>query len=237
MVDIKLIQKDTDLSKCKIRKIDWDLVVRAIPYQVVAIDGYCHTIGGKWRNNNYWAYPLEKEMTTENLIQFNGEPVKWGIHCEDTSYIRPGNGFHKDTEIRKSIDCYITRNGEKFYEIYAGSYQYALAKAQVCLIQLQEHVIDFFERGWEKKNVGRKVWYRDDPAYIDHFVVDQGCIILKPDGIKNFSVPANVTEDDEHLYDDYRDSVKVEYLSENIYWFRDKKKRYGKRELLTEKVF
>ena len=49
---IRLIEKDTDISKLNIAKIDWDVVVRDRSYQVVRIDGYVHTIGGKYGENN-----------------------------------------------------------------------------------------------------------------------------------------------------------------------------------------
>ena len=50
--DIKLVNKDTDISKLKMLKMPWDVEVRGVPYQVVKIEGYVHTIGGGRGENN-----------------------------------------------------------------------------------------------------------------------------------------------------------------------------------------
>ena len=38
--------------------------------------------GGKYGNNDLWAYPRYEEPTYKNLIQFDGDPVCWGIKYE-----------------------------------------------------------------------------------------------------------------------------------------------------------
>ena len=38
MTDIKVIHKDTDISKLKIRRLSWDVWVKDIPYYVVRIE-------------------------------------------------------------------------------------------------------------------------------------------------------------------------------------------------------
>ena len=57
MMNIKLIDRDTDISRLKIRQMGWDTVINGKPYFVVQIAGYVHTIGGKYSNNDLWAYP------------------------------------------------------------------------------------------------------------------------------------------------------------------------------------
>lgn len=51
MYEIKLVDRDTDLSKLK--PLDWDVVINNRPYYVVKINGYVHTIGGHWGENDY----------------------------------------------------------------------------------------------------------------------------------------------------------------------------------------
>ena len=46
MQSIRLIDRDTDISKLKMRQMDWDTVINRKPYFVVLIEGYIHTIYG-----------------------------------------------------------------------------------------------------------------------------------------------------------------------------------------------
>ena len=54
MSEIRLITEDTDIDSLKISKMDWDVEVKGVPYQVVRIEGYIHSIGGRWGENNLW---------------------------------------------------------------------------------------------------------------------------------------------------------------------------------------
>lgn len=65
MQSIRLIDRDTDISKLKMRQMDWDTVINKKPYFVVLIEGYIHTIGGKYGNNNLWAYPRNEKPSLE----------------------------------------------------------------------------------------------------------------------------------------------------------------------------
>ena len=47
----------------------------------------------------------------------------------------------------------------------------------------------------------------------------KACIILKPDGIDHFTIPAEFAEEDPDYYDD--EEVKADILDRNIWWFRD----------------
>ena len=52
MQSIRLIDRNTDISKLKMCQMYWDTVINRKPYFVVLIEGYIHTIGGKYGNNN-----------------------------------------------------------------------------------------------------------------------------------------------------------------------------------------
>ena len=85
MTDIRLIEKDTILPK--LRPYDWDVYINDKPYYVVRIEGFVHTIGGKYGENDLWAYPRDEEPTYENLIEFNCDnPVSWGIEYKPRNY-------------------------------------------------------------------------------------------------------------------------------------------------------
>ena len=77
-MDIKLIEKDTNISELKMSKMPWDVEVKGIPYQVVRIEGYVHSIGGRWGENNLWMYPRNENPTYETLIEY---------HCESCACV------------------------------------------------------------------------------------------------------------------------------------------------------
>lgn len=215
MTDIKLIDENTNISELKMRKMDWDVVMKGKPFQVVRIEGYIHTIGGKWGDNNLWAYPRDEEPTYENLIEYNSErPVMWGINFNPHHYVR---SKWDETEMRYSGAVTITRNGEDFYTL-CGGMNYGIDKARVLISEIEEHPLGFNEIDYEKNIIGRKVWWRSQPAVITMWMKGQACVILVPDGIDEFEIP------NEHLYDPYEDenkSIKTEVFDKHIYWFRD----------------
>ena len=50
--------------------MDWDVVINGIPHYVVRIEGYVHTIGGRYGENDLWAYPRDKAPTYDTLVEF-----------------------------------------------------------------------------------------------------------------------------------------------------------------------
>lgn len=213
MAKIKLIDKDTDLSKLK-KPIGWDLEIKGMPYDVYRVDGYNHTIGGKWGENCYWACPAGEVPTCENLIEFNGDAPTWGVTFDRINYIK---SKWDETSVECNGECWITRNGKKFYRIPARYMDYGLAKAQHLLVQLLEECpLWLSERNWKENAIGRKIWYHEQPTIIQSVTSDNELWII-PDGIDCFKAPAYWDGD----YDDYEDGLITELLSPNIYWFRD----------------
>ena len=214
MAEIRLITKE-DIPGLKFTKLNWDVVVRDIPYQVIRVPGFAHCIGGHldWGNGNeHWAYPLDEEMTIENLREFYGEPgARWGLEYQPTHYLKTK---WNEPEIRRGRKLIITRNGEPFYD---GIMTFHQAVAYVKDGLLDEHPLSLNERDFDKKCIGRKVWWRSEPAVITRYVKGQACVILKPDGIKNFTVPAEFAK--EPYY--YEEDVKVNIFDKNIWWFRE----------------
>ena len=67
------------------------------------------------------------------------------------------------------------------------------------------------------KLVGRKVWWREEPAIITMFL-DDACVVMEPDGLEKFKPTAYRDEiDDEE--DQFR--VKNTIHSPHIWWYRD----------------
>ena len=74
--------------------------------------------------------------------------------------------------------------------------------------------------GFAEKMIGRKVWWRSEPAIIKSWIGHgQACVILEPDGIDNFTMPAEFADDEVMTYEDK--TVKTSIFDKHIWWFRD----------------
>lgn len=70
--------------------------------------------------------------------------------------------------------------------------------------------------------MGRRVYYQRVPAVVTSTsVLDQGCVMLKPVGVAEFPPHVSCVDRGEDDHWD-RDEVKVELLSGDIWWWRDK---------------
>jgi len=215
MAGIRLISDTTDLSKLDVSKYDWDVVINKREFYVVRIKDYVHTIGGSRGENDLWAYPRDQQMSVRNLVEFNGEPICWGVEAKEVNSI-----IHKwdESEARMGIFVSITRNGEKFFTFRGCEIGYALARARVYISEFEEHPLNLFEIGYDQKAVGRKVWWRDQPAIVSRFIHGQACVMLKPDGFPIFNRP-NCHKDSQMFYD--QEDIKADILDKHIWWFRD----------------
>ena len=188
----------------------WDTVINGKPYFVVLIEGYIHTIGGKYGNNNLWAYPRNEKPSCENLVQFDGEPVCWGINYAPYNHARYKHG---EFEASTLGNVFITRNGEKFCDVRGG-----IERAKCMINNFSEHPIGLNEIDFDKKVIGRKVWWRSEPAVITSYISGQACVILEPDGIQQFTTPAEFADEGCEYYFD--GDVKADILDKHIWWFR-----------------
>jgi len=214
MAEIKLINKDTDLSK--LQRIGWDATLGGKRLEVYRLDGYNHTLGGKFSENCYWCCYEGETPTHKNLMQFSGHTICWGIRFETNNYTKTK---WDETEVREGSNCVITRNGEDFFDVSGGSLDYCLSKARQILFELQEHPISFFEKGFEERIIGRKVFYRDQPAIIASYFKG-GRLVIKaenPDGFTPaaFELDRDYPRDDEDKY-----QVITDILSPHIWWWR-----------------
>lgn len=212
MLDIRLIKEDTKIEELNMSEMPWDVVVRGVPYQVVRIEGYVHSIGGRWGENNLWMYPRDEEPTYENLIEYYGDGcgVCWGMKYEPHNYIRTK---WDETECYTSGGAMITRNGEDFYFCRGG-----IDEARWLMKHLDEHPLDLNEYRFEEKMIGRKVWWRSEPAIITSWVKGQACVILEPYGIERFTTPPEFAHDE--WMENSERSIKVDIFDKHIWWFR-----------------
>lgn len=214
MTNIKLIEPDTNISELKMTKMPWDVVVNKTPYQVVRIEGYVHSIGGRWGDNDYWMYARHVTPSYHTLIEYNGSDtgVCWGIKYEPKNYIRTK---WDESECYKCGGAMITRNDEDFYFCSGG-----IDEAKWLIKQLDEHPLDLHFYGFAEKMINRKVWWRSEPAIIANWIGHgQACVILVPDGIEKFKTPAEFAREDYCYYQE--EYVKADIFDKHIWWFRE----------------
>ena len=227
MADIKLIRKETDFTTLSMDLVPWDLEIQGNPYDIYRISGYCHTIGGQYGNNDFWCCPIGEKPCYDNLIEFDGNAPTWGVEYKQSNHTKCK---WNETSVRKSGSCTITRNGKPFHEFGARDMDYGLAKAQVMLVEIHEHIIPFHFRNWEKDIVGTKVYFREQPAIIESLLNwggDEICVMIVPDKehIDCFKKPSYLLNEDNDGYDEYeheyKDRVKDDIFSRSISWFRE----------------
>lgn len=203
-IKIHLIHEDDNIKELILNshRFDWDVIINDKPYYVVKIKGYYHTIGGKYGNNDLWAYPRNEEPTYKNLIQFDGEPVCWGItykpiNCKYNKY--------DETGVRQYGNVVITRNGEYFCDTYpyAKGINYGIDYARCLIVKLRELPICVERIDFDKKIIGWRLSYNNKIYEIESYVHGQACVILDP----LFEVS------------DGYEKPKVEIWSDKINWY------------------
>lgn len=217
MSEFKLITKE-DIPNIDFVKINWDVNLNGVDYQVVRAPGFVHTIGGRLDSGNgncYWAYPLNQKPSIENLIAFNGIPgARWGITYSQKNHFR---NKYDECSIESGRYLVITRNDEVFYD---GIMTIHEAMAYVLDGKLYEHPLDLNMRDFDKRCIARKIWYRSQPAIIKSYIRRQACIMIAPDGIDKFCVPAEYKGDIYIPYDEDGE-IKTTIFDPHIWWFRD----------------
>lgn len=218
-VTIRLILEE-DIPNLEYRKLDWDVEINGIPYQVIRVPGFAHCTGGHLdygEGNIFWAYPLNEELSIHNLREYNGPHggVRWGLEYSPTMYFQYK---WEEPSIESGRKLIITRNDKPFYNGFMTFHQ-AIAYVKDGI--LAEHPLDLNERDFDKKCIGRKIWWRSEPAVITDYVQGQACVMIAPDGIDQFTVPAEYAGDP--LFDDGETTheIKAKIFSEHINWFRD----------------
>lgn len=159
--------------------------------------------------------------TQDDYVGFNGHWNLVDVQFESSNYLK--SSYLSGDEVRKTGMCKIFSDRIQVYEFFYRELNWALIKAANVISQLEEHASWWMRKDERAKLVGRKVYYHDEPAIITSIIEEQGCVILKPDGMEVFKDPIWLLEDkkDGQLWDmDERSSVKDDVLSPHIWWFR-----------------
>lgn len=229
MADIKLITKDTDINSINIKKLPWDIVVHNIPYYVAHFEGYVHSIGGKWGDNDMWAWPRNMNPTYENLVEFDANTIcNWGLEYKESYFLK---SKWDETSLRQSSGTMIKRNGKDFYFV-SGTMDYSLAKARTILTKIQEGFLNVFEIGYQKSLDNKLITYKGIPAIIERYIEGQGCVIISYYGPEKYNEIVQQIWQCEEI-----DSVKLDvvgYDHSDIIWFPEYNEEY---ELNTIDIF
>ena len=211
---INLITEDTNIEALNMEFKNWDADIGGVPYQVVRIRGFVHTLGGRYGACDLWAYPRTEKPSFKNLIQFNAyNPVSWGI-----SY-KPKNYMCYEKETRNSNVVTVTRNGQKFCTCTQRGINTGIDQARLLITQFTKHPLGLNSIDYDKKAVGRHIYYRGVPAIITRYLKEQAYIMIKAENalvsgplpIYTFEVGISLNKDSE---------LKVDILDPDIAWFR-----------------
>lgn len=161
-----------------------------------------------------------KDRASGHVEAFNGHRVLMSVEIGEENYLKESD--LSGDEIRKGGYARIFADGIQVYEFFHRDAERALIRAAQLIPKLHEAALMSWTNKRERdKLVGRKVFYDRTPAIIERLVVDQGCVILKPDGASAFPPPIYAIDGDDDFYDDdERDYVKTEVLDPKIWWSR-----------------
>jgi len=215
----KLIQSDEDLKE--IEPLDWDVVVEGVQYRVYRVPGYVHTIGGRWGDNDLWTCRRDVAPHVETLIPFRADdPVCWGIIISpyleaeyddgDAEYTAHPSGVEYCNSVK------IIRNGQMFNANVKGG----VAEALSMIAKYREHPLELDMIDFNKKAVGRKVYWRSEPGIIAEYIDHEASVVIVPDGIDEFAVPTEFMHDSSvPCHEDHM--IVTSILDEHIWWFRE----------------
>lgn len=209
---IKFIDETTDFSTLSMEKKNWDTDIGGVPYQVVKIRGYVHTVGGKYGSCDLWAYPMNEEPTFKNMLRFNAyNPVSWGIVCKPKNHI-----CHGSNEVRNNSLVVVTRNGDKFFTCEARGNTIGIDEARVAISKFTKHPLGLNNVGYDLAACGRRIYYRGTPATICRFVKEQACVMIKAES-ENSPLPIFPHEIGVCL--NRADELKISILDPDISWY------------------
>lgn len=215
MCKIHLIDKDTDLSN--IYPLHWDAYLGTTPLTVYRVEGCVHSIGGRWGENSYWCCPRGETPTYKNLMEFSGEPCNWSIKASSMNRVHT---HWCECKLESSVLIEILRNDKLFYSFGCNDLNYGLNKAQELLVsKIHEGFFNFNDIDFDKDLIGKKIYYRDQPAIITRYIPGKCSVWIEPDGIEKFTMPVHWNAED---WTEYEKGLSICLLTDDseVYWWR-----------------
>ncbi len=142
--------------------------------------------------------------------EFDGHRVLWGFEYFPTTYLK-SSGLSGD-EWRKGGEIRYFKNRKQVYSEFCRDPLIAINLVGGTMLTLMD-------LPWDKIKIGSKVWYRELPCIVTRLIEEQGCVILEREDKQDF--PDAVWHDEsDGCMGEGEDTVKVEIVSEGIYWYR-----------------
>lgn len=154
-------------------------------------------------------------LASGHIEDFSGHMAPVRIELEEYNYMKESN--LSGDEIRKGGEAKIYISNVQVYSLFFREISKALNQVHELLPKLFEHAVQLWRPEEVKRWEGRKIYYRETPAIIERFILDQGAIIIRAES-GQFPVPC--WDKDEHHYEREAD-VKEDILSPHIWWWRD----------------
>lgn len=142
--------------------------------------------------------------------EFDGHHTLWGFEYFPTTYLKT-SGLSGD-EWRKGGEIRYLRDRKQVFSEFCREPTTAALKIGQTLLKL----MDF---NWDNLKEGQKVWFERTPAIIKYIHEEQGCVSLITEDGSDFPNAVWHKEDDDAL-GEREDMLKVEILSESLYWYR-----------------
>ena len=214
-------------------RLDWDIILQSTPYYGYHFEPDYDKLSAE----DCARFDIDKwfickrdcpeEEIVNNLVEASSKDmgIRWKV--EIAEYLRIKNKWGED-DLRRTCGLRIYRNDKLFYEEGCGTRQRGMRIAEDLIEDWQCHVLDICTIDFDKKMIGRKVWFRDEPAIINNFCWGMASVEVIPDreaGCEKFSRPKRYQKDvDDGMYDywpEYEYGLLVPLNSHDIDWFRD----------------
>lgn len=183
----------------------------------ISLNIYCN---GNILPDGWFACRSGKEPNRENLRPIDRqhfEACLWDFKIE--AY----NKFDSSNEWSTGYEVNIFRNRKRFHREYRKTLQSAALFALEYIRKCSgDHPLDINEADWKEKNIGRKVWWNQQPAIVTEILDDK--ITLKADyedGSKFKDIPSWGDDNDILFDDEDREYVLISIFDDAIDWFRD----------------
>ena len=142
-------------------------------------------------------------------VEFDGHHTLWGFEYFPTTYL-------KQSEL--SGDEYRKGGVIRYYRDRKQCFEEFCREPTIAALKIGETLLKLMDFGWDRLEVGRKVYFEQTPAVVDMIIENQGCVVLKTEDGKNF--PDSAWEKEEGLDTDDKQTIKIEVLSDKIWWWR-----------------
>jgi hypothetical protein len=152
------------------------------------------------------------------IYSFDGHRITWAIEVEEHNYLKESE--LSGDEVRKGGHWLLKADGEQIAEGFCRSLESGIVQAR----KFKSEISDVAGGDWivadrRAKLVGRKIFYDRTPAIITSLIVDQGCIMIEPEGKAEFAPPV-WEEDPADWLSEHARSIKTEVTSPHIWWWR-----------------